>query len=156
MVPTRFTPAAFLLALVCFALPFAKISCQGQEVATLTGIETLTGKTVQGPGDSQKIPSDAMAIAAFIAALAGAALAFKGMRRFAGFAGIAGVVLLFVFKSRFADKIASESQGAAVVEFGLGFWLALIGLAAGAVLGLMPDTASTPAAPAPQNTPPAS
>ena len=149
MVPTRFTPAAFLLALVCFALPFAKISCQGQEVATLTGIETLTGKTVQGPGDSQKIPQDAMAIAAFVAALAGAVLAFKGMRRYAGFAGIAGAVLLFVFKSRFAEKIASESQGAAVVEFGFGFLLALIGLAAGAVLGVMAAAASTPAAPAP-------
>lgn len=156
MVPTRFTPAAFLLAVVCFALPFAKISCQGQEVATLTGIETLTGKTVQGPGDSQEIPRDAMAIAAFLAALAGAVLAFKGMRRFAGFAGVAGVVLLFVFKSRFAEKIASESQGAATVEFGIGFWLALIALAAGAMLGLLPDAAATPAASAREGTPPAS
>lgn len=152
----KLTPAAFVLAIVCFALPFAKISCQGQAIATVSGIETLTGKVVQGPGQSQKIPQDAMAVGAFVAALVGAVLAFKGLRRYAGMAGIAGVLLLFGYQSRFAGQIASESQGAATVEFQAGFWLALLGLSAGAALGLMPAAAATTTGTETTETPPTS
>ena len=45
----KISPATFGLVLICFFLPFAHISCQGQKVATITGIQLVTGTTIGGP-----------------------------------------------------------------------------------------------------------
>lgn len=41
------SPVVFLLALVCFFLPFATFSCQGQRVLSVSGIQLVTGSSIQ-------------------------------------------------------------------------------------------------------------
>ena len=44
----KLPPAAYLLALICFLLPFVEVSCNGQKVVSLTGIQLLAGPQVGG------------------------------------------------------------------------------------------------------------
>jgi hypothetical protein len=43
----KFSPAAFAVAVVCFILPWVNLSCEGQRVATFTGLQLVTGTAVQ-------------------------------------------------------------------------------------------------------------
>lgn len=42
-------PAILGLALICFFLPFVTVSCQGQKLMTFSGIQLVTGTTIQEP-----------------------------------------------------------------------------------------------------------
>ena len=55
------TPAGFGIALICFVLPFATLSCQGKEVATLSGLELAFGKSL----DASALPMNPSDAAAF-------------------------------------------------------------------------------------------
>lgn len=55
------TPASFGIALICFVLPFATLSCQGKQIATLTGYELAFGKTL----DASALPMNPSDAAAF-------------------------------------------------------------------------------------------
>ena len=104
------TPAGFGIALICFVLPFATLSCQGREVATLSGLDLAFGSTldasalpmnpsgaaefeqkskeeqeaamlkVMGSAQAQAIGSNLWAIAAAVAAAAGLGAAVLGGR----------------------------------------------------------------------------
>lgn len=54
------TPAGFGIALICFVLPFATLSCQGREVATLSGLDLAFGATLDASALPMS-PSDASA-----------------------------------------------------------------------------------------------
>jgi len=55
------TPAGFGIALLCFVLPFATLSCQGKEIATLSGLELAFGKSF----DASTLPMSPSDAAAF-------------------------------------------------------------------------------------------
>ena len=50
----KFSPAIFGIVLICFILPFVTVSCQGQKLATLTGIQLITGTTIKQPNMTGK------------------------------------------------------------------------------------------------------
>ena len=139
----RLSPAAFGAALLCFFLPFLTVTCQGQEVATLTGVQLVTGTDIQqqtplGPSQKQHVDNEPLALVAVLCAVAGAGIGFLRDRR-AGIAsavaGIAGAVSLWMMKSKFEERILSQGNRALAVEFGNGFYLALVFLLVGAALG---------------------
>jgi len=145
------TPAAFVLALVCFLMPFVSISCQGQQLTSITGIQAMTGTSVKEPGgfggsSTRPIARDLVAILAFVAGLAGLVAALARHRTMAGAAGVAGAVLLFVFKSRAESQIATEGQGMLSAQFGAGYWGALLLFAAAAALSFTRLSAPAPVA----------
>ncbi|MBP7147732.1 MAG: hypothetical protein KBD01_09320 [Acidobacteria bacterium] len=43
----KFSPALFGLALACFVMPFMSVSCQGQKLVSLTGLQLMTGAEVK-------------------------------------------------------------------------------------------------------------
>ena len=55
------TPAGFGIALICFVLPFASLSCQGKEIATLSGLDLAFGKSL----DASVLPASPSDAAAF-------------------------------------------------------------------------------------------
>src|SRR5512144_1133400 len=84
------SPALFLLIALCFFLPFVSFTCQGQKIATITGMELVTGTKIdklQSPQFNQQkensellkqstLASEPLAVAAFIFAVLGIACSF--------------------------------------------------------------------------------
>lgn len=149
-------PAGFLLVLICFALPFATVSCDdGSQSATYTGYALATGHApaVQKPGlqflsneqaaDATKIRP--WLIAAIVAAVAGALFVLvwrRGAGRWAGaFSSILGGIFL-VFGQLGArhdfDRAAGSANGGAAFHDRFGYWLTLAAFALAAAMCALP------------------
>ena len=46
---SKVSPALFVITTLCFLFPFVTVSCNGQKVATFSGVELATGTTVEQP-----------------------------------------------------------------------------------------------------------
>ncbi|MBL7209075.1 MAG: zinc-ribbon domain-containing protein [Dehalococcoidia bacterium] len=131
----RFSPAIFAIALICFFLPFITVSCGGQKVATLTGVQLVTGTAIEQPdlfGEGQQaetLDGEPLAILAFLSAVAGLGLSFIKGRKIViapAISGVAGSILLLLLKSKIDNEILSEGAGMIQVEYGIGFWLTIL------------------------------
>jgi len=132
--PKRLSPAIFGIALICFFLPWVNVSCQGQKVATFSGIHLVTGTTVEqpqmfGPAEERKIGGETLAILVLLSACAGLALSFlkdkKGVMGSAVTGGM-GVIFLLFLKSKLDNDILRETGGMSQLDYGAGFYLALL------------------------------
>ncbi len=130
----KISPAAFILSLVCFVLPFVAFSCQGQKVASFSGIQLATGTTIQqpqmfGPPKSEKVGAEPLAALALLCVLAGAGLSFlkgkKGAVSSAALAGL-GVILLAALTSKLDGDAIRQSGGAVQVNYEVGFYLVIV------------------------------
>ena len=134
----KLTPAVFVLALICFFLPFATFSCQGQEVASLSGIRLATGTTVKqprllGPPKSQRVDPDPLAVLALLSVLAGIGLCFiKGKKGAAGSGILAalGIIFMAALRSKLDNETLQHTAGAIQVSYGAGYYLTLLFLLA--------------------------
>src|SRR5207245_11091900 len=93
--PKNASRAIFVLALISFFLPFVTFSCQGQKVATFSGIQLMTGTTIQQPQmfgspKEQKMGAEPLAVLAFLCGIAGLAVSFFETRGRAIAPAIAG------------------------------------------------------------------
>lgn len=138
---TRKLPRSFfILALLCFFLPFVTFSCGGQKFATFSGIQLATGTTLQrpqafGPSTSQKIDPEPLAVLALLGALAGLGASFvKGKKGGGGSTVLAGLALIFllVLKSKLDTDALSQGGGAIQVTYEAGFYLVMVFLLAAA------------------------
>lgn len=136
----KLPPPAFILALVCFFLPFVTFSCGGQKFATFSGVQLATGTTLQrpqayGPSASQKVDPEPLAVLALLAALAGLGSSFvKGKKGAVGSTVLAGlgVILLLALKSKLDTEALSQGGGAIQVSYGAGFYFVTVFLLAAA------------------------
>ena len=130
----KLSPAAFVLALICFFLPFATFSCQGQRVAGFSGIQLATGTRVQqpqvfGPPKERKVDAEPLATFALLSVLAGVVLSFlKGKKWAGGTAALAalGVILLAALKSKLDGDALRQGGGVIQVSYGAGYFLCLV------------------------------
>lgn len=147
----KFSPAMFGLAVLCFFLPFTHISCQGDRVATFSGIQLVAGTRVPS-GDldvlggtsratQQRIGPELLAIVAFVSAVVGLVMAIKkGTPRWVGglVAGAVGALALLGLKVRIDNAVLREGEGLLSAEYGSGFYLAgLAFVCAAAVSGYL-------------------
>jgi hypothetical protein len=143
----KYSPALFGLVLLCFCFPFTHISCQGDRVATFSGVQLVVGTRIstadmemlgQNPRSAQqKVGREFWAILAFLSAGAGlVAFALKGQRRYLGgaIAGGAGVLALLLLKLRIDDAVLKEGEGVLQATYGGGFYLAMLVFACAAAL----------------------
>ncbi|MEA5566505.1 MULTISPECIES: hypothetical protein [unclassified Anabaena] len=147
----KISPALFGMTLICFFLPFTKLSCQQQEVMTLTGIQLATGTSIKQPSfggvgkREQKIPGEPLAMLAIASSIIGFATSFMKANNTAiapAGSGAIGFILLLMLKSKIDDSIVREGQGLILVSYGLGFWLAFLLFVAATVINiysLIPD-----------------
>jgi len=153
----KFSPAPFVIIIFCFFLPFVNITCGGQSVMSLTGIQLITGAEVkpQGMFDQKNFPEDPagqnkdklnvdenidsqpMALLAIIMAAAALGLSFvrkKIMALISMIASILGAAFLLLLKAKLDSDTPAEAQMVIQVEYQFAYWLALLLFAVGAVL----------------------
>ncbi len=137
----KISAATFGLVLVCFLMPFVSVSCQQQKLITLTGLQMVTGTTLQepqmlGPSRTQKIDPEPLAIVAFLCALGGLVVSIAIGRKHPivpAILGGAGVVALFSLKSELDGEVLRQSNGLFHLDYEAGFWLAVLLLLAIAI-----------------------
>jgi hypothetical protein len=130
----KISPAIFGIALICFVLPFVTVSCQGQKLATLTGIQLITGTTIKQPSMTgkkqvQKVRGEPLAALVFLCVAAGMGLScLKGKKSAIAPAvtGGIGLILLLLLKIKLDRDIFREGEGILQLEYGAGFWFVLI------------------------------
>lgn len=139
--------------LAVFLLPFTILSCPGEEF-TFSGVQLAMGTTIQepqmlGPPTDKAIDAEPFALAALVCALVGIGAALVAGRpgRVAGGAvGVVGVVLLLLLRSKISGEVAAEAMGLVQVRYGVGYWLALGGFGAAALLvAALPSAIAAPA-----------
>lgn len=130
----KLSPAIFGIALICFFLPWVNVSCQGQRVMSFSGIQLVTGTTIEEPrmfGGKQKrkIKGEPLAVLTFLSVIAGLALSFLKNRKGtigAIASGCAGAILLLLLKSKLNSDIQKETAGMLQLNYDVGFYLTLI------------------------------
>lgn len=139
------SPAIYGIALICFFLPFIDVSCSGQKIGSFTGIQLVTGITIEQSvmweeGRAQKVDREPLAIAAFISAFMGLGLSFIKSRKSSiapAVMGAAGVILLLLLKSKIDSEVLRQGEGMIQVEYGIGFWLTFLSFLSAAVLNVV-------------------
>jgi hypothetical protein len=127
---------SFAAAAVSFLLTFVTFSCQGKAVAKLTGTQLALGTTVEGSGQqSKKIDPEPLALIALATAILGFALTFGGVttKTLTILSGAGGVICLFLLKSKLESNILKEGGGIIQIDFGAGFWIAVVAFVIGAI-----------------------
>ena len=145
-----------ILALLCFVLPFFVVSCQGQQVDTITGLNLVTGRDLPGAlagAPPHHLPPNMWTVAAFAFGIIGAVLLglrFGDSERAAALASVivcaAAICLLLV---RFAARDALGHQFIVDIKVGYGYYLATIFMIAAAVVSAMNAVGPRPRAPTP-------
>ena len=128
----------FVLVLLCFLLPFARVSCSKQVVVQATGYQVAFGKEVPAQPDStggkktwegRPAAPDFVAIVCLVAALVGIGLVLVKERRGAIVRAIFSGHYLLLFIALWAEL--QQRAGGAQLQMLAGYWAAL-GLSAAA------------------------
>lgn len=132
----KVSASLFALIVICFFMPFVSISCQNLSILKLSGIELVTGTTMNTPNlgsqsEQEKIPPDARAIFALTAAAVGLGTSFSQKRRSTLFSAISAVIgfsSLLWLKSSIDTEIAKQGSDfmGIKVTYESGFWSAFL------------------------------
>jgi hypothetical protein len=147
----KLRPVFCAVALICFFLPFATVSCTAQnaDIATLSGIQLVTGTEINadssssrgvGGGQAQRVDREPLAVLALLAVVVGLGLALWHTRVgavAAGVAGIAAIAVLLALKSKIDHDVATSGQGLFTVRYQIGFYAVLLLCAGAAVFNLL-------------------
>lgn len=141
---------SFFLVILFFFFGFCNFKCNGTKVASLKGINLVTGTHLKtqmtrmfdgntfNPGgnekkadNGQKIPANFWAILAFFSAIAGFVIFYRKNKREAlggTILGITGIVALFILRLVVKNKIEEQGGGMVHIEasFLFGYWASLL------------------------------
>ena len=137
-----FSPLIFLIITLCFFLPFISFTCQGQKIATVSGMELVTGTTIQkfemqnmnmqqsNPeyDKTHVVKSQPYAIAAIIIAVLGIVISFfpRYSKLFSIIAGALGALMLLFLRSGIGGEITGALDFKIIeVSYEWGYYLAL-------------------------------
>jgi len=128
----KLPPASYLLALICFLLPFVEVSCNGQKMVSLTGVQLLAGTQIGAtPGalaPPSQIKPETAVVLAFIAGVAGLALSLLNQRRTRVIAGISGIVAaasLLALQQSIASGAPPQAMGLLQIQYQPGYFLSI-------------------------------
>jgi hypothetical protein len=134
----KVSPLIFAVSILTFLLPFITVSCGGQKVVSLTGVQLATGMTMEqpqmfGPPKREKVDPEPTVMIAAIAGIVALVFGLLGARAVkAGVvAGGISVASLLATKIRLDDQIAKQGQGLLQVSYEMGFSLTLLLLICG-------------------------
>ena len=168
----KLSPAAYVLIIFCFILPFVNLSCSGQTVMTLSGFQLITGadmdqslvnpqsmfneQGMQNQQQSNRIEAQPMALFALLASILCLAISFikkKPIALFTMIISVLGGIFLLVLKISMDSDVSSKGQGAVQLDYQFAYWFSLLLFIAGAVVHWMifkaPKTVTiTPESPA--------
>jgi hypothetical protein len=134
----------FLLALIFFLMPWVSVSCAGEDLIQVSGLDMVTGSYDVPSSDefpSGSSESEPLAIGAMVAAAVGLIISLFTWKM--GFilrilAGIAGIGLMIALKIKIGNdlgsQITSEMKGVIQINYLVGYWLTLVAFAAAAIV----------------------
>jgi len=130
----KLSPAIFVLALICFFLPFVTFSCQGQKIVSLSGIQMVAGTSVQqpqmfGPPKSEKLNAEPLAVLALLCGALGLGLSFlkgRGGAIASAAAGGLAAILLLALKSKIQGDAVAKGGGILQVNYEVGFYAVVV------------------------------
>jgi hypothetical protein len=136
----RAAPVSFVIALLCFLLPFVDVSCSGHTVAEVSGVELAIGATKPpaesaGASDSIEIRPRVSATFAVLSALGALAATVQGRKRGEGLAAISAllaVAFLGLLHRRVVMVVEETGHGSLDVSFLPAYWISALSLLAGA------------------------
>jgi C4-dicarboxylate transporter len=143
-IKTRIRIAPFILGIICFFLPFMEISCRGEQLASFTGVQLLTGADLTEDSahqEKQSIPPNIYAIASLIALIIGLIASFSMEKRksiIAGVMSISALISILLMKTRMDSRILKEASGLPLtIDYKVGFWGLCIACIAGAIIAFL-------------------
>lgn len=130
---SKVSPALFIVTTLCFLFPFVTVSCNGQKVATFSGVQLATGTTVEqpqvfGPPQKKSVGAEPLATVAGLCALAGLVLSFLGIRLAIApaISGSVGALLLLLLQSKLNSDMTKQAQGMFRLDWEAGYVLSLV------------------------------
>ncbi|SDY66937.1 zinc ribbon domain-containing protein [Tindallia californiensis] len=120
----KISPSLFGLVLICFLLPFITVSCEGETIARLSGVELMTGSQVGTGFAAERVDPSPEIVVTVIVVVVGLIAAISKKYLFAGIAGAIGVISLLMFRSRVNESAMQFYP--AIVRLRIGYWLALL------------------------------
>jgi len=134
----------FLLAIIFFLMPWVSVSCAGQDIIQVSGLDMVTGSYDVPAGEELgDMPSESepFAIWALVAAAVGlivSLFAWKIGYILRILSGLAGIGLLIALKTKisndFTSQMSDEMMGIVQVKYLIGYWLTLVAFAAAAIV----------------------
>lgn len=153
---SKISPGLFGIIILCFFLPFITVSCQGQELFKLSGIQLVTGVKIKDPisfdlfeqskkpEKTTKINPDIRIIVGFIAGILGLGISsfylIKKIRFFYIIAGILagiGFIMMILFKINIDNEILKSGQGIVQVKYNIGYVLSVLLFLFNAILNFL-------------------
>ena len=138
--------------LVMFLLPFLTLTCQGSKLITMSGMDLVTGTTIEAkdpftgrsktPERTKPEPLAGLAVVAAVAALGLSFMAGRTGRTFAGIGAIVSALALLAMKLKVEDNLAERGKGMFALQWEVGFWLSLLVGIAAAVVAFLPKFAT--------------
>jgi hypothetical protein len=131
----------FLAAIIFFLLPWASVSCAGNELISASGFDLVRGSYNVPSGLGSGAPTGNEPIAIYVLAAAGVGLIvsiFRGniWRFLRVLAGLAGVGFMIWLKFKIEDQIYSQGQGMLQINYLIGAWLTVGALALAAIVSM--------------------
>jgi hypothetical protein len=140
--------APFVLAVLCFLMPFVEISCKDEKgkvvmQQSFTGLKLAFGGTTKQTNpmtnqvEDQEVKQQSQLLIALLCAAAGAASAFmagKNGKLFPAIAGIAGLIFLLLGKGEMSGNLPPDAKDTLGINMQIGFWLACVCCVVGAVI----------------------
>jgi hypothetical protein len=129
-----------VLALVMFLLPWVAVTCAGQEIVNVTGLELVTGFEYEAADMTEQADPEVLAILALVASVLLAVAFFlrgKSGPVIRGILCALGVVFLIALKFKLDGDIEKESQGMFQTSYLPGFWIALVSFVATAIMNFL-------------------
>lgn len=140
------SPTIFGIIIICFLLPFVKVSCSGQHIANITGLQLITGFSIEQPSifgqesKTERVDPQPLIILALFCALLGLILSFIRKRKIILISAIVclpAIISLFIFKSALDAKILKEGGGLIQAKYGSGYWLVILFFILSIIFNLM-------------------
>jgi hypothetical protein len=126
----HFPKVSFAVIIICFLLPFITIKCGNYEIATLTGVDLVTGTHIDTDNDhGQAIGPNIFILISLVLAIAGLVLAFlkfRGNKMISLIISVLGLISLIVFYFNIRQKIPSELDSL-ILSMCSGYYIVLLG-----------------------------
>jgi len=164
------TLGIFLLAIVFFLLPWVSVSCAGEDLVRVSGMDMVTGSyDVPGNEEFAATNGETEPLAIWVLGVAAVGLIFSLFtsdfsRVLRVLSGLAGIGLLIWLKIKIGNDVSAglpaEASGLVQVNYLYGYWLTLAAFAGGAIMSAVKSKfglkiVKVPEAIPPPNKPPA-